>query len=257
MRRQVQHSKTLYLFVALVLFVVLGIFTVRHFDHGGSQSTAPVKKTKKTAKSKNTFPKGVKSTDWDLVLVNKKHPLSAELNFNKVTVDDKQIDARIEQPLANFRQAAQKAGYATTLVSGYRSIAYQKQIFDNSVAQYEANGLSATEAKNKTALVIQTPGASEHHTGLAVDLAGDDALAAYPALQAEMDQYASQKWLIKHAPDYGFVLRFLSDAKSIQQTGIDYESWHFRYVGVANAKYMTQHHLTLEAYVAALKKSNR
>jgi len=256
-KKTIGHVKMPYIFVILILVVIFGVLTVRHFDKQEKSASPDVKKSTSTAKSKNTFPKGVKSTDWDLVLVNKKQPLSAELNFNKVTVDDKQIDARIQQPLANFRQAAQKAGYATTLVSGYRSIAYQKQIFDNSVAQYEANGLSATEAKNKTALVIQTPGASEHHTGLAVDLAGDDALAAYPALQAEMDQYASQKWLIQHAPEYGFVLRFLSDAKSIQQTGIDYESWHFRYVGVANAKYMTQHHLTLEAYVAALKKSNR
>ncbi|MFT9030956.1 MAG: M15 family metallopeptidase [Leuconostoc pseudomesenteroides] len=257
MKKTSDHVKISFVVVILTLVVFFGILTVHHFGNKDRLETSDVQKVTSTVQSKNTFPKDVKSTDWDLVLVNKKHPLSAELNFNKVTVDDKQIDARIEQPLANFRQAAQKAGYATTLVSGYRAIAYQKQIFDNSVAQYEANGLSATEAKNKTALVIQTPGASEHHTGLAVDLAGDDALAAYPALQAEMDQYTSQKWLIQHAPDYGFVLRFLSDAKSIQQTGIDYESWHFRYVGVANAKYMTQHHLTLEAYVAALKKANR
>jgi len=58
-------------------------------------------------------------------------------------------------------------------------------------------------------------------------------------------------WLINHAADYGFVLRFTKAGE--KSTGIDYESWHFRYVGKASAQYMTKHKLTLEQYVSLLK----
>ncbi|CAH1851694.1 M15 family metallopeptidase [Convivina praedatoris] len=199
------------------------------------------------------LPKNTRVSDWQLVLVNKQHPQNQELNFTKTTVDDKQVDTRIVKPLADFRKAALAAGYPTTLVSGYRSIADQRNVFANVTAQNERNGLTPQETKAATEAVVQTPGSSEHQTGLAVDLAGNDALAKYPNLEANMDQFASQQWLIKHAPNYGFVLRFLPDKKSQSQTGIDYESWHFRYVGYANAQYMTKHHLTLEQYLTDLK----
>ena len=57
------------------------------------------------------------------------------------------------------------------------------------------------------------------------------------------------------APEYGFVLRF-PEGKS-DSTGVNYEDWHFRYVGVESAKYMTESNLTLEEYVALLKENNR
>ncbi|CAM3102066.1 D-alanyl-D-alanine carboxypeptidase family protein [Leuconostoc rapi] len=216
----------------------------------------PVKQSK-LGQAGHQLPKGAEASDWQLLLVNKQHMHKKEINFKKVTVDTKQLDQRIERPLADFRAGAKKAGYATTLVSGYRSIAYQTQIYDQSISQHEADGLGQSEATKLTQSVIQTPGSSEHQTGLAVDLAGNDAVAKYPELMAQMDEFKSQQWLIQHAPDYGFVLRYMRDQKSVSQTGIDYESWHFRYVGIENAKYMTKHHLTLEAYVDELKKSGK
>lgn len=53
------------------------------------------------------------------------------------------------------------------------------------------------------------------------------------------------------APEYGFVLRFPEGKKS--STGVGYEDWHFRYVGKASARYMTDHQLTLEEYVKQLE----
>jgi D-alanyl-D-alanine carboxypeptidase len=53
------------------------------------------------------------------------------------------------------------------------------------------------------------------------------------------------------APDYGFVLRFPEGKTEV--TGIGYEDWHFRYVGVDNAKYMTEKGLTLEEYVEEVR----
>ena len=57
------------------------------------------------------------------------------------------------------------------------------------------------------------------------------------------------------APEYGFVLRF-PKGKS-ESTGVDYEDWHFRYVGKESAKYMTDNNLSLEEYIALLKENKR
>lgn len=90
----------------------------------------------------------------------------------------------------------------------------------------------------------QPPGASEHHTGLAIDMSTVDTLNASDPSVAKAVQ--------KIAPDYGFVLRFPEGKKT--STGVDYEDWHYRYVGKASARYMAQHNLTLEEYIAALKE---
>lgn len=248
-----KHVSLMLVFVAFIIVGLVVFFNLKQ------PAKITVKTTGKSYSGKKSgdLPQNVKTTDWNLLLVNKTHPYKNELNFTKRTVDGKQIDHRIEEPLAKFRVAAQNSGYSTTLISGYRSVAYQTTVYNQSISQYESNGMSSTEAKKLTESVIQVPGSSEHQTGQAVDLAGNDALAKYPSLEAGMDEFKSQQWLIKHAPEYGFILRYPSDSQSIKETGIDYESWHFRYVGVTNATYITAHHLTLEAYVQSLKKAGR
>lgn len=217
------------------------ITTVSQQDQSASQSNLPI---------------GVTAEDWSLVLVNRNNPLEQELNFEQATIDGKIVDVRIAQAVRDFRQGAADAGYPTTLVSGYRSIHDQQAIYDQSMATYIANGHNEQEAKRLTESVIAVPHASEHHTGLAIDVAGNDALARYPELRAEMDEFTSQQWLIAHAPDYGFVLRYPKEANKIRETGIDYESWHFRYVGRENAQYMTENDLTLESYSEQLQNTS-
>lgn len=90
----------------------------------------------------------------------------------------------------------------------------------------------------------QPAGASEHQTGLAIDMSTVDSLNASDPQVAKAVQ--------KIAPEYGFVLRFPDGKK--QSTGVGYEDWHYRYVGKASARYMTQHNLTLEEYITALKE---
>ncbi|MBS9336942.1 M15 family metallopeptidase [Fructobacillus parabroussonetiae] len=241
--------------VAIVI-IVFGASLFYFKEANKSQSTG--QKTSSSSKTKLTnLPKGVKSTDWDLVLVNKWHPLSSEMNFEKATVSGATVDARIKQAVLDMQNGARAAGYLTNLISGYRSIQYQQEVFANVKKNNLAQGMTDEQAQKATAAVVQEPGSSEHHTGLAIDIAGSDAFEKYPNLEANMDQFASQQWLINHAADYGFVLRYPKEKSQIKQTGIDYESWHFRYVGVANANYMKAHNLTLEAYVKALKAAGR
>ncbi|OFI49199.1 hypothetical protein BG261_03770 [Floricoccus tropicus] len=193
--------------------------------------------------------------DWNLVLVNKKNVLDHEVSFNQVSMTEGKsiiVDERIEEALQSYVDGAKAAGYSIQYVSGYRSRADQQVVYNNSLQQNISSGMSEEQAKEATESLINPPGSSEHMTGLAVDIAGSDALAAYPQLEGDMDKYESQQWLINHAPDYGFILRYPKDTRSTEKTMIDYESWHFRYVGKDIAKYITENQITLEEYLDKL-----
>lgn len=200
------------------------------------------------SKSKDGLPADATTDNPALVLVNKKHPLKAEIDFEKAEMQGVTYNALMKQSLTDFVNAATEAGYPVTIVSAYRSIAYQQTVIDTQVAQYLAQGDSEDEAMKKTFEYIQTPGASEHHTGLGVDIMANEYWDVHHALNPEADETKAQQWLIKHAPDYGFVLRYPKTAEGRESTGIAYESWHFRYVGVENAQYMAKNNLTLEQY---------
>ncbi len=120
------------------------------------------------------------------------------------------------------------------ILEGLRTYEAQQQILDEKIA---ALGPEQT--------IAQTPGASEHHTGYAMDmdLYENGVIATFTG---EGD-YA---WIYENAHKYGFVLRYQEGKESI--TGISPESWHFRYVGVPHAEYMYKNNLSLEEYIDAL-----
>lgn len=89
---------------------------------------------------------------------------------------------------------------------------------------------------------INKPGASDHNLGLAVDFNNVD---------NDFENSKAYKWLSENAEDYGFILRYPKDKVSI--TGIEYESWHWRYVGKEHAKKMNELDMCLEEYVDYLK----
>ena len=82
------------------------------------------------------------------------------------------------------------------------------------------------------------PGASEHHTGLAFDITVAGTI---------FKGTEQQIWLHKHCWDYGFIIRYQEDKEDI--TGVTYESWHYRYVGVEHAKIIMKEGLCLEEYL--------
>lgn len=193
------------------------------------------------------------TSDWELLLVNKDHPLSkdyeASITFEEV--DGEPMDARIVDAYNEMKTAAKAAGYDLYLGSAYRSIEHQQYNYDWNVDFYMEEGLSEAEAKAKTEELIAVPGYSEHHTGLALDILDAEWFQTHDdPYQADYDTQESQHWLVKHAPDYGFILRYPKGKE--KETGINYESWHFRYVGIENAKYITEHQLTLEEYLKQL-----
>lgn len=196
------------------------------------------------------------STDWNLVLVNRENQLAGEIAMELyLTESGYQIDSRIKDPYLALMEAGKAAGMDFTMISGYRSIEQQQANYDVNYQNYLASGFSEEEARAKTEEYIALPNASEHTTGLAVDITST-ALAnqeGNSGLLPNLENYPEGLWLKENAPKYGFVLRFPKSKEDI--TGINFEPWHFRYVGVENAVYMTEQNLTLEEYIAILKQN--
>ena len=132
------------------------------------------------------------------------------------------------------------------VVSGYRSYNEQTVFYQRKVDQYLSWGYSRASAEAAAATTVAVPGTSEHHLGLAVDIIDTDLWELCDA-QAEMP---GQVWLMEHCWEYGFILRYPADKSD--STGIIYEPWHYRYVGVDVARELQESGLTLEEYIANL-----
>ena len=137
-------------------------------------------------------------------------------------------------------QDAQLAGYTKWQVNaGYRSIEYQQQLFDERVYAYRQEGMTGQQARAKVRQTVADPGTSEHHTGLAFDVAVTG--------EASFGATKHAVWLRTHCWEYGFILRYAADKTAI--TGISHEPWHIRYVGTEHSLIMRDENLCLEEYI--------
>ncbi len=189
--------------------------------------------------------------NWNMTLVNAQNPLEEGFAIELVEVngfDDRLFDARAVENLENLLDNAQKAGVQLYLVSAYRSPERQQTLYNNKVAFYTGQGNTITQAEELAAKWVAKPYTSEHNLGLAVDLVSADWYANNSDLTAEFENTPHFDWLIENCADYGFILRYPSGKESI--TGVNYEPWHFRYVGIEEAQKIMQSGLTLEEYVA-------
>ncbi|MRG86899.1 M15 family metallopeptidase [Salinibacillus xinjiangensis] len=183
-----------------------------------------------------------KATD---IVVNKKRKLpDGYVPPNLVYPDipfsfDEKIDKRKMRkvaagPIEELFKGAEEAGIDLVAVSGYRSYATQKAIFNRNVQQ---NG--EEHAKMYSAM----PGHSEHQTGLTMDVS---TVAVTFQLVEDFRETEEGAWLAKHAHEYGFIIRYPKGKEDI--TGYAYEPWHIRYVGKEMATEIYEQQLTLEEY---------
>ena len=157
----------------------------------------------------------------EILVVNKHYPLSKDYNPG----ENPTAKAAFLKLIAQM----QKEGYAIgNNYSGFRSYGTQAQLYQSYVNR---EGQAAADRYSAR------PGYSEHQTGLAFDLIGTDG-------NLVEDESAAQ-WLLDHAADYGFVVRYLKGKESV--TGYMHEEWHLRYVG-KEAKEIAASGLTLEEY---------
>ena len=181
---------------------------------------------------------------WYLMLVNQSHPMEDGYVPELANIDDShQVDARVLEPLQNMLKAASDEGYSLYVCSAYRSVDRQKELFNESMIDYVNQGMTYYEAAIETAKSIAWPGESEHATGLAMDIVSSD----YAGLDEKQGETDDQKWLMEHCYEYGFILRYPKDKS--EDTGIIYEPWHYRYVGVEAALAIRDQGVTLEEYL--------
>lgn len=152
---------------------------------------------------------------WNLRLVNRKHPLDADFEPGNLA---ELPDASWVEPHVNHR-------------------------VDARIVEDLAAMLTAAEAEEAAAFWVAPPGASEHQTGLAVDIMDAD----YLELDEGQESTATQQWLMAHCTEYGFILRYPTDKSAT--TGIGYEPWHYRYVGKEAASDIAESGLCLEEWL--------
>lgn len=178
---------------------------------------------------------------WYLTFVNKNYvlpgnykPQLSETLFRTYC----QLDVRCAPYYIEMYNAALKEGCYLTPFSGYRRISTQKSNFENEMQIYLKKGYTFDEAYNKAATNILPPGTSEHNLGLAMDIV---------SINHNFDKSKEFKWLMEHAAEYGFILRYPADKTDI--TGVQYEPWHWRYVGKEAATEIMSKGITLEEYL--------
>lgn len=141
-----------------------------------------------------------------------------------------ELSKKVAQRFARMVRAAEQEGITHFMItSGYRDEAAQRRLYR------EKGGDYALPA-----------GYSEHNLGLAIDIG---------STEKAMNQASEGKWLKTNAWKYGFVLRYPVDKTAI--TGIQFEPWHFRYVGLPHSALMYDKNLTLEEYLDYLKAQKK
>ena len=212
--------------------------------NGGTESSQPVE-DKKTDPYAEPDPvvRGEYTLDANysrLLLVNAEYPLPQNYDYgwNLTKIEEKyhngqldQIDAGVWPYMKAMIEAAWKDGVKLYVWSPYRSYDTQKMLFENRVKKEGGD-----EAKAATA--VARPGTSEHNTGLCAD---------FNMASSKFESTEMFTWMREHAEEYGFILRYPQDRIDI--TGVMYESWHWRFVGINRAKEINNLNVTLEEYI--------
>ena len=185
--------------------------------------------------------------DWNLLLVNKQHPIPDDYTFALgVIKGSMKCDERILVPLTEMFAGAAKDGVNLIVCSPYRDLSRQEYLFNRKMKTFINQGYSYIDAYKEASAVVTVPGASEHQIGISLDIICDE----YSRLDSGFGETSAGKWLKDNSYKYGFVLRYPQDKEDI--TGIIYEPWHFRYVGIDAATVMYENDLTLEEFVENL-----
>lgn len=199
---------------------------------------------KETGVSYQTSTSKLSKDDWQLVLVNKQHPVPDDYTFTLGTIKGSmKCDVRIIDDLTRMMQAAKSDGIDLKICSPYRDYNRQTVLFNRKIDYYMEKGYSYLDAYKIASMTVTVPGASEHQIGLALDIVS----STYSVLEIGFGETEAGIWLKEHCDEYGFILRYPLGKEYI--TGIQYEPWHFRYVGREAAHSIMENGITLEEFL--------
>ncbi len=187
----------------------------------------------------------INSEKWYLLLVNRNYILPEDFTVKTTAVKGggQSLDYRVTPHYDKMIAAAEADGISLIPVSGYRSVERQRTNFERKIKLYMDKGYSKAEATRLASEIVLMPSTSEHNAGLAMDFGTNGNYT----LDENFAKTEAFEWLSENAADYGFILRYPEDAQDI--TMVTYEPWHWRYVGVENAKKIKASGLTLEEYL--------
>ena len=183
--------------------------------------------------------------EWMLTLVNSKHPIHDDYKPELMELSNgQQVDSRIYPDLQRMFDDMRSEGLSPVVASGYRTKGYQEQLLNEKIEELLARGYSEGDAEAEAKTWVAVPGTSEHHTGLAVDINSEATPGTANPSEVSEPLY---QWLEDNSYRYGFILRYPPGKEDI--TGVNYEPWHYRYVGVENAEQIHEDGFTLEEYL--------
>ena len=181
-----------------------------------------------------------------LLLVNRDNLLDKAyipldlVNAGSIYKDNILIVKKVHDMFNLMKMDALKLGYDIDIMSGYRAYDYQDKIYHKLIDE---------KGFNYAFRHIAPPGASEHQTGLAIDICVYRDGNCY--IEHEISEFEEIKWLHNNCYKYGFILRYPDGMEEV--TGYNYEPWHFRYVGNI-ASYIYFNGITFEKYKKLVKK---
>lgn len=206
-----------------------------------SEEPQAVPETKTAEKKPATIIPITDAEKWNLAIINTKYPLPdsyAPTLSNAISGSNIQLDSRVSERYAEMYAAAKLSGCVLTPYSGYHSYALQETNYNRKVNFYVNQGISAEEASQKASAQVLPAGCSEHNAGLAMDIV---------SASSDFINTKEYKWLCENAYNYGFILRYPEDKTAI--TSMNFEPWHWRYVGTQAAKEMKEKNQCLEEYL--------
>ena len=177
---------------------------------------------------------------WMLLLVNSSNAIPDGYAPTELTElsNGQSVDKRIYPSLQSMFDDARAQGVYPVVSSGYRTAKQQQSEMDDKIQEYIDNGKSEDEARALAATYVAQVGYSEHEAGLAIDIV---------AKANKSDDDTVWAWMKEHCAEYGFILRYPEGKEGV--TGMSYEPWHFRYVGVEAAQKIMGAGITLEEYL--------
>ena len=184
------------------------------------------------------------------IVVNSRYRLSEDFvpeNLVEYKNTTHLMNVEMAENLAKMLDDMKERGLTVWVSSAYRTYERQKYLYGNKVSRLKKQyGSKKTqeEIEAQAATVVAIPGTSEHQLGLSVDLTKDGTLTEKFGVSAE------GKWIAENCHNYGFVVRYNKGKEHL--TGIIYEPWHLRYVGIDLAKAILESDKCLEEYFSAI-----
>ena len=177
---------------------------------------------------------------WMLLLVNSSNAIPDGYAPTELTElsNGQSVDKRIYPSLQRMFDDARAQGVYPVVSSGYRTAKQQQSEMDDKIQEYIDDGKSEDEARTLAATYVAQVGYSEHEAGLAIDIV---------AKANKSDDDTVWAWMKEHCAEYGFILRYPEGKEGV--TGMSYEPWHFRYVGVEAAQKIMGAGIALEEYL--------